>query len=219
MRIPTELCNPLFDFPQAQLEEAERVAKGQAVHDAWETIIEKGGNMIFENYIQRKVVPYTFDRSRKEVSCTLSTLFLNRDKGEIPQEASSSNSLLTYSTEWNIEEEPHCVPIDVLATGSVRIKKKPVVDAYPTLTDSRGTDTASVGGFSQRSKGSKAQSRALTSRSSNRSKGTKKGEKDEFEETEEKSKKPIIVERPVTPKMDSQDVSLLIIFTQNARTI
>ncbi len=144
-------------------------------------------------------------------------------RDNIANAENKSPILFKFCGEWSSEEEPRPAVIDALANSCVRIKNKvSLVDSYDTFTTTGGTDTASVGGFSKgsrgskASKGSKAPSRGLQSRSSNKTKGSNstgnKGDKLE-EEDGGQPKRPLIIERPITPDSNGNNKKIAVKLT------
>ena len=118
---------------EEELFEMHRLAAQQVSEEIITKICNKGGKMLYEKYLKRRVVPYISHRTLRDVVSMVNWLNLVRDQGE-PQGQRASN--------WYVDEEPDVVPVDTWASGAVQVRQKQSL--YVPLS-TRGNETKTEG--------------------------------------------------------------------------
>jgi hypothetical protein len=167
---------------EEEIFQANHLTAQQLSEEVVEKICTKGGKILYEKYIKKKVVPYISHRTLRDVVSMVNWLNLVRDKGE-PENDRASN--------WYVDEEPPVVAVDTWASGSVQVRQKQSL--YVPLSSGIGTDAdtevaPSVAGTA-RTRGSKRPG----SRLSKGTRGTRGGSKGKQKDPEQ-----LLAERIIT---------------------
>ena len=136
------------ELTEEEIFEANRLACQQVTEEVVDKICTKGGKMLYEKYLKRRVLPYISHRTLRDVVSMVNWLNLVRDKGE-PAGQRASN--------WYCDEEPSIVPVDTWASGAVQVRQKQSL--YVPLStrgnETKGDDAAPSVTGTNRTRGSK----------------------------------------------------------------
>ncbi|EDV21664.1 Uncharacterized protein C2orf81-like protein [Trichoplax sp. H2] len=106
--------------------------------DIVDEIIDGALSIIYENYLQKQVVPYVMDNVKAEIMDVVQCQFLARDDGEDRPE---------FDRSWLEDEEPLASTVDSWAQGSVPSKQPIIESPIPTEVGTSATevtDTESI---------------------------------------------------------------------------
>lgn len=106
------------DGAAPELTEEERFAEHAlaaqlAAEETVSAIVAKGGGVLYEKYLKRRVVPYISHRAMRDAVSMVNWLNLVRDSGEPAGRADN----------WYVDEEPRRVPVDAWASGAISVRK------------------------------------------------------------------------------------------------
>lgn len=114
-------------------------AAEDACRDVLEAVLEEGGQLLYQHYIERRSFPFAVQATNDALLGELAMYFVPYDEGEPPHGGDAAEADPGLGDGWTLEPEPTRCPIDTWARMCVPIKKKLVAPKRDQSTPDKAT--------------------------------------------------------------------------------
>ena len=104
------------ELSEEELFAAHALAAQAVADETVDAICAKGGRVLYEKYLKKRVVPYISHRAMRDAVSMVNWLNLVRDQGEPVGPGGRADN-------WYADDEPRAVPVDAWASGAISVRK------------------------------------------------------------------------------------------------